>query len=327
MTPVETLLAALEEHGYEPRSSGTGWTCLCPGHDDRRASLSIGEGDDGRVLVKCHAGCEPAAVVAAIGLTLADLMPVNTVNVNGNRRTPKKTAKPLTPKPAGKTFATARDAVAELERRHGPRSALWTYHDAHGEPVGVVVRWDLPDGKKEIRPASRHGDGWRIGGMPEPRPLYGLPDLANAKRVYICEGEKAADAVRSIGLAATTSAHGSQSPDKSDWSPLAGRECVILPDHDEPGRKYAETVVGLLAKLTPATVVKLVELPDLPDGSPMPKGGDAADFVAARAGTDPRELRGIVEALADEAVPLNANRTTTATAADLWNGSNARKNR
>ena len=188
--------------------------------------------------------------------------------------------------------------MAELERRHGPRSALWTYRDAQGEPVGVVVRWELPNGKKDIRPASRHGDGWRIGGMPEPRPLYGLPDLADAKRVYVCEGEKAADAIRSVGLTATTSAHGCESPGKTDWEPLAGKEIILLPDNDPPGRKYADAVTALLAKLTPAPVVKLVELPDLPDH------GDAADFVDARTGTDADELRRIVETLADEAEPM-----------------------
>jgi len=276
--------------------SGKGWSARCPAHKDRRASLSIAEGDNGGVLVHCHAGCDPAAVVAAIGLTLADLMPVNNVNVNGNRSQPKT--------PNGKTFATARDAVAELERRHGPRSALWTYHDTHGEPVGVVVRWDLPGGKKDIRPASRHGDGWGIRGMPEPRPLYCLPELAGANRVYVCEGEKAADAVRSLGLTATTSPHGCESPSKADWRQLAGKEIIILPDNDLPGGKYADAVAALLSKLTPAPVVKLVDLPDLPDH------GDAADFVAAREGTDAGELRRILETLADEAEPMHATRLT-----------------
>lgn len=306
MTPVERLLSKLPD----AKQAGKGWAARCPAHEDRRASLSIGEGEDGRALVKCHAGCKADAICAAVGLRVLDLMPTaeklpaNSVNVNGNRPKPKKTALPLTPsrKPTGKAFATARDAVAELERRHGPRSALWTYHDAHGEPVGVVVRWNLAGGKKDIRPASQHEGGWRIGGMPEPRPLYCLPDLADTNRIYVCEGEKAADAVRSIGLTATTSAHGCESPGKTNWGPLAGKEIIILPDNDAPGGKYADAVAALLAKLTPAPVVKLVELPDLPDH------GDAADFAEAHAGTDAGELRRIVEALADEAEPLSATR-------------------
>lgn len=301
-TPVERLLAQLPD----AKQAGKGWSARCPAHEDRRASLSIAEGEDGRALVNCHAGCETPAICEAVGLRVVDLMPTadkfpaRSVNVNGNRSRPKKSAKPLTKqaKPSGKAFPTARDAVAELERRHGPRSALWTYHDAHGEPVGVVVRWNLPDGKKDIRPASRHGDGWRIGGMPEPRPLYCLPELTDAKRVYVCEGEKAADALRAIGLTATTSPHGCKSPGKADWGPLGGKEIIILPDNDPPGGKYAEAVAALLAKVSPPPVVKLVELPNLP-----PKG-DAADFVAARPESSADDLRRIVETLANDAEPL-----------------------
>ena len=196
-------------------------------------------------------------------------------------------------KPASETFATLGDAIAALERRHGPRSATWTYCDAKGEPVGVVVRWNLSDGRKDIRPVSRFSDGWRLAGMPTPRPLYGLPDLAGTNRVYVCEGEKAAEAVRSLGLVATTSPHGCNSASKADWRPLAGKEAVILPDADLPGRKYTDAVTALLAKLTPVPVVKVVELPGLPEH------GDAADFVAANAGTNADELRRIVETLAD----------------------------
>lgn len=122
----------------------------------------------------------------------------------------------------------------------------WTDHDADGEPVGIVLRWDLPDGKKNIRPVSRHADGWRLSGMPDTRPLYRLPELANADRVFVCEEEKAADAARSIGLTATTSAHGSSSAKQTDWGPLAGKAVVILADHDAPGRQYAATVADIL---------------------------------------------------------------------------------
>lgn len=57
------------------RQSGRGWIAKCPAHEDRNASLSIGAGDDGRVLLHCFALCPAFDVVAAIGLTLADLFP------------------------------------------------------------------------------------------------------------------------------------------------------------------------------------------------------------------------------------------------------------
>lgn len=52
-----------------------GWMALCPAHKDTRPSLSIASGSGGRVLVKCFAGCETAAVMEALGLGLEDLMP------------------------------------------------------------------------------------------------------------------------------------------------------------------------------------------------------------------------------------------------------------
>ena len=46
------------------RRQGRDWTC--PAHPDTRASLSINEGDDGRVLLHCHAGCSQEALWAAL---------------------------------------------------------------------------------------------------------------------------------------------------------------------------------------------------------------------------------------------------------------------
>jgi hypothetical protein len=48
------------------RKSGAGWIARCPAHDDRRPSLSIRDGDDGKLLVHCHAGCGQEDVIAAL---------------------------------------------------------------------------------------------------------------------------------------------------------------------------------------------------------------------------------------------------------------------
>lgn len=55
------------------RHSPRGWIAKCPAHDDRHPSLSISEGLDGRTLLKCHAGCETAAIASSLGLKLTDL--------------------------------------------------------------------------------------------------------------------------------------------------------------------------------------------------------------------------------------------------------------
>src|SRR5215218_6237060 len=67
-TPYERVTELLEE-GRDK--------FICPAHDDRKESLSITEAEDGTVLVYCHAGCETKDVLAAIGLTMADLYPSN----------------------------------------------------------------------------------------------------------------------------------------------------------------------------------------------------------------------------------------------------------
>ncbi len=57
------------------KRNSNGWTARCPGHDDRRNSLSIGTGENERVLIKCFAGCELSAIIQALGLDHADLFP------------------------------------------------------------------------------------------------------------------------------------------------------------------------------------------------------------------------------------------------------------
>jgi len=55
------------------RSNEKGWQAKCPAHDDAIASLSAGVGEDGRVLLHCHAGCNVADICEAIGLEKKDL--------------------------------------------------------------------------------------------------------------------------------------------------------------------------------------------------------------------------------------------------------------
>jgi len=301
MTPVDSILSKLPD----ARPNGSGWIARCPAHDDGRASLSVGVGDDGRALVHCHAGCTPEAVVSAMGLRLADLMPAD----NGKPRSPRRAKSKAKTKAGGgrarnapTVYARAQNAITELERKHGPHSAMWTYQDAAGEPVGMIVRWDTA-GDKDIRPVSKTVKGWIISGMPEPRPLYRLPELLARpdERVYVCEGEKAADAAVSIGLLASTSPHGCESAKTADWRPLAGRDVVILPDNDAAGQGYARDVISILLGLDPATTVRVVELPSLP-----PKG-DLYDWLEARDATEPDALRTQVEQLVDAASPIDAS--------------------
>ncbi len=293
MNPVDLVLSKLPD----AKPCGEGWTARCRAHDDKHPSLSVGTGDGGRALVYCHAGCDKEKIVKAIGLTMADLMPETTARPSRTKQLPSA-------KTSGPAFDTMELAVAALERSRGPRTAIWTYHSADDEPVGAVVRWNRTDGGKDVRPVSRQPDpsgGWAPTAMPDPRPLYRLPHLVRKPDlpVYVVEGEKCAEVVAALGLLATTSAGGSSAPGKSDWTPLAGRDVIILPDHDQAGAKYANAVARLLSSLTPAAKVKVVNLTDAwPD---LPEGGDIADIVAG--GEDPGSITAKLMRLIAEAEP------------------------
>jgi len=51
------------------------WVACCPAHQDKNPSLAIRETDDGRILLKCFAGCSAYEVVSAVGMDLTDLFP------------------------------------------------------------------------------------------------------------------------------------------------------------------------------------------------------------------------------------------------------------
>lgn len=69
---VDPLLAKLQK---VKRTSRESWVACCPAHADKSPSLSIRETADGRVLIHCFAGCEPLAVLEAVGMAWQDVMP------------------------------------------------------------------------------------------------------------------------------------------------------------------------------------------------------------------------------------------------------------
>ncbi len=292
------------------KKTPSGWSARCPAHEDGQASLSIAEGRDGRVLLKCHAGCDYKKIVSALGLEERDLFDADATLTPAMKKSSSS-------KPAAKAYATADAAQRVYERLLGKTAIVHKYRDAAGQHVGSVIRWDRPDGKKDIRPLGRHADGWRLEHLPEPRPLYRLPTIlaaAASDRVYVVEGEKCVEAAGDIGLLATTSSAGSNAASKSDWSPLAGREVVILADNDDAGRQYAADVAAILHELDPPAIVRVVEL----DG--LEPGGDVADLVAAAGHPESlgyleelAALRERIERLAEETEPLQPKAATAST--------------
>ena len=71
--PLERALAALEALGKTVKQAGSNkWQAQCPAHDDRRPSLSISEGVDGKLLAHCKAGCTFDSVMKSLGLKITE---------------------------------------------------------------------------------------------------------------------------------------------------------------------------------------------------------------------------------------------------------------
>jgi hypothetical protein len=237
-SPTDLVLSKLEA----ARQSSAGWSARCPAHEDQRASLSVREGESGRALLNCFAGCELSAIVAALGLTVADLFPPE----------------------------THRNGHAPTDRRI---TATYDYRDAQGALLYQAVRY-APKDFRQRRPDDRGGWLYHLDGVE--RVLYCLPELLAAdpaQPVYVPEGEKDVDNLRALGLGATCNVGGAGKWRRAYSAALRGRHVVILPDHDQPGADHAEGIAQHVYGL--AASVKIVKLPGLP-----PKG-DVSDWLSA----------------------------------------------
>lgn len=236
--------------------SGDNWSCRCPAHDDKRASLSITEKQDGKLLVHCHAGCDQALVVSelkAIGLWSSA----------------KPTPEALPPPPVQINIGAGKGQI----------SATYDYVSEDGELLYQAVRYEPKDFRQRA-PNGHGGWTWSIKGVQ--RTLYRLPEVlaavAEGRTVYICEGEKDVEAARSLGLVATCNAMGADNGTGNKWLPefgaiFKGADVVVVPDQDEPGIRHAEWVISTLQGRAKSVRVS----------SPT-VGKDLADWIAAGAG-------------------------------------------
>src|SRR5262249_27376013 len=220
-----------------------------PAHDDSSPSLSINEGDSGKVLFRCFAGCSQDAVISAL-------------------------------RSKGLSHANGFDHSASPARHPelGPPDIRYEYTDRDDVTLGWIYRWNArPGRKKQIRPMWFLDGRWKWEHAPSPRPLYGLAELAAFpdRAVLLVEGEKAAAGARDLidSHVVMTWPGGTGAVAHIDLTPLKGRTIVLWPDNDEPGRKAMRAIAD---RLTDARTVKGVKLPD-----DLPDGWDLGDAVPA----------------------------------------------
>lgn len=261
--------------------SGGGYKAKCPSHDDNEASLSIGTGDDGKLLLSCKAnkGCTFESILESVGLTSRDL--------KKSGLSPSDPPRPKNKPDTRSCFSSAESAINRARKMMVDKgyslTGKYEYQNAKGETVFIQLRFDsMENGSKQFRPVhfESHKGKWFLQGHKGDRPLYNLPQLAKAKKIVVVEGEKAADALNRIGIVATTSSNGSKSPGKTDWSPLLEKEIYVWPDNDEPGERYATAIMSIISDKSTKISFGFHVVKD----ENRPSGYDAADMVEALEG-------------------------------------------
>ena len=231
------------------------WVASCPvpghgkGNGDKNPSLSIDINEQGVPLFHCHGGCSQEDVFH----TIRELHLLPELE---ERPDPLANIKPI------------------------PRNILeqeWQYQDEDRTTVFVKQRFKIGETGKTYRLYKVDADGRRHSSLADARIVpYNLPQLLDAKtagrNIFLVEGEKAADAITSIGMIATTAHTGAGSWPEAITEYFAGAQVIILPDNDTPGWQYAHKAAAAILPI--AKSVKVVDL------GLQGQGDDAYEFLA-----------------------------------------------
>ncbi|QNJ57363.1 DNA primase/helicase [Pseudomonas phage Dolphis] len=312
-------IVAVVSKYVELKKHGSEYKACCPFHKENTPSFSVVPEKNMYYCFGCGAGGDAIDFVSdfesvgfrdAVRRIVGDLAPGAAVPIA--RQTVKKDEKPewvpVVPVPAD----VKQRPADTFNRPKGDSweklvcSKRWAYHDANGDLIGYICRFELPGGGKDVIPQTycvntKTGEmRWKWLSFDRPRPLYGLDKLAKhpLAQVIIKEGEKAADAAQSLYEAAGISRDklvviswpgGGKAARFVDWSPLQGRSVALWPDADQ--KPYPEnhpqagelmpfleqpgtsTMVYVGMELLP--IAKGVKVITPPEG--VPDGWDLAD--------------------------------------------------
>jgi hypothetical protein len=223
---VEKVLSRLWALDCNARGSEQhGWTAKCPAHDDRDPSFKLDQGDDGRALVFCHAGCTLDQLARALGLDVRELF--------------------------------------ELEEQPTDRVevASYDYTDEDGKPLFQVVRFS-PKDFRQRRPNGEWGiqDVRRVLYR-----LPKVIEAVKARElVCLVEGERDVHTLEGKGKVATTCPGGAGKWRDEYTETLRGANVLIIQDVDpvdpktghRPGQEHAHAVYQALKGVAAKVIVR-----------------------------------------------------------------------
>jgi putative DNA primase/helicase len=206
--PLDLIEARLHAIGKKVTRKDDRLDAQCPAHDDGTPSFGVTRGNTRPVVLNCLAGCNPDAIMAALGFAWTDL--------GENTTTPTPPAEYVYVNTKGKP-------VYKVCR--GANKKFWQQHIS---PAG-----DWVNGLKGVTPLPYHLDELVVA-------------LEHRRTVWIAEGEKDVDRLRAEGVCATCNSGGAGGwkPVHSEW--FNGADVVIVADNDEPGQAHAANVAEQL---------------------------------------------------------------------------------
>ena len=219
------------------------YSAICPAHDDHNASLSVSTGKDGKIIMKCHAGCDVRDILNALNLTESDLF-----------------QEPMQAK------ATQRDKWELIAR--------YNYTDENSCFLFQKTRWKTSNGKTFTWSHQDQSGNWKKGRGGHEPVLYNLSEIAKEDTVYLVGGEKDVETLRALQIVAASPTDGAG----SDWRPrytesLTGKTVYIIQDNDDPGKAFARKAAHALYGV--AKQVRVMILTQ--DWDKLPEHGDATD--------------------------------------------------
>ncbi len=252
--------------GVKP--SGKGYVAKCPAHDDRQQSLSVSEGDDGRILVTCFAGCETQHIVEAVGWKMKDLFPKNTNNFGSLSPVSSSSSSTKVTGPA----ITIADLAAD---KAIPFDFLSFYCEQL--PFGVKVIYKNMDGKPASRQrlrlalSAKEGSKWTKGpGNPIPYGVWRIGRLSQqTDTLLFVEGESDSWTAwyHDIGALGLPGADMTKKIAKAHIEPFS--KLLIWKEPDQGGETFVHGITYRLVGLQYDGQVFIVQGPPDENGVPV----------------------------------------------------------
>lgn len=266
-----SLVDTARRNGVALSKDGDEFVACCPFHSEDTPSFTIFRGKDGVGRFFCF-GCGEKGDVVDFVMKLKGASTREAIKLLGGDASSRPNVAPRRVEvrdpyagivtidaPTAPIKAGARIKLYNPKRQGTERewgsfvpSMVFPYRLVDGRLFGYVLRHELPDGGKEtpMVMAVRLPGGekcWCRFPFPKPRPLYGLDQIDATRQILIVEGEKCRDYLYSAtGRNVVSWPGGTQGVKHTDWSPLAGRDCLIWGDNDQPGMTTLNEIGGIL---------------------------------------------------------------------------------